>query len=87
MGISLASVLQQDKGYKLPKRMQADFSKVVQALADQSSANVHKAIGGALIGVGAVLGGLGAYWLLSDTGPQTPAVHFSPSGASLSWKF
>jgi 2-isopropylmalate synthase len=30
-------VLQQDKGLKLPKRMQADFSRVVQALADSSS--------------------------------------------------
>ena len=34
----VAWVLQQDKGYKLPKRMQADFSKVVQALADSSRA-------------------------------------------------
>jgi 2-isopropylmalate synthase len=33
----VAWVLQQDKGLKLPKRMQADFSKVVQDLADQTS--------------------------------------------------
>jgi 2-isopropylmalate synthase len=33
----VAWVLQQDKGLKLPKRMQADFSRVVQALADSSS--------------------------------------------------
>jgi len=39
----VAWVLQQDKGYKLPKRMQADFSKVVQALADQSSRELNAA--------------------------------------------
>ncbi|CAN5352531.1 2-isopropylmalate synthase [soil metagenome] len=33
----IAWVLQQDKGLKLPKRMQADFSRVVQDLADSSS--------------------------------------------------
>jgi len=33
----VAWVLQQDKGLKLPKRMQGDFSKVVQELADKSS--------------------------------------------------
>jgi 2-isopropylmalate synthase len=33
----VAWVLQQDKGLKLPKRLQADFSRVVQALADESS--------------------------------------------------
>ena len=37
----VAWVLQQDKGLKLPKRMQADFSKVVQALADQSSRELN----------------------------------------------
>ena len=39
----VAWVLQQDKGYKLPKRMQADFSKVVQVLADQSSRELNAA--------------------------------------------
>ena len=39
----VAWVLQQDKGYKLPKRMQADFSKVVQALADSSSCELNAA--------------------------------------------
>ncbi len=39
----VAWVLQQDKGYKLPKRMQADFSKVVQALADGSSRELNAA--------------------------------------------
>lgn len=39
----VAWVLQQDKGLKLPKRMQADFSKVVQALADQSSRELNAA--------------------------------------------
>jgi len=39
----VAWVLQQDKGYKLPKRMQADFSKVVQALADESSRELNAA--------------------------------------------
>jgi 2-isopropylmalate synthase len=33
----VAWVLQQDKGLKLPKRMQADFSRVVQELADSTS--------------------------------------------------
>ncbi|MBT2186921.1 2-isopropylmalate synthase [Sphingobium nicotianae] len=37
----VAWVLQQDKGLKLPKRMQADFSKVVQELADASSRELH----------------------------------------------
>ena len=39
----VAWVLQQDKGLKLPKRMQADFSRVVQALADQSSRELNAA--------------------------------------------
>ena len=33
----VAWILEQDKGLKLPKRLQADFSKHVQALADQTS--------------------------------------------------
>ena len=33
----IAWVLEQDKGLKLPKRLQADFSRVVQQLADQTS--------------------------------------------------
>ncbi|MEV5031298.1 2-isopropylmalate synthase [Sphingobium sp. LMC3-1-1.1] len=37
----VAWVLQQDKGLKLPKRMQADFSKVVQSLADESSRELN----------------------------------------------
>jgi 2-isopropylmalate synthase len=37
----VAWVLQQDKGLKLPKRMQGDFSKVVQDLADKSSRELH----------------------------------------------
>ncbi len=39
----VAWVLQQDKGLKLPKRMQGDFSKVVQDLADKSSRELHAA--------------------------------------------
>ncbi|MCP1470748.1 2-isopropylmalate synthase [Sphingobium sp. OAS761] len=39
----VAWVLQQDKGLKLPKRMQADFSKVVQALADSTSRELNAA--------------------------------------------
>ncbi|QGP80697.1 2-isopropylmalate synthase [Sphingobium sp. CAP-1] len=39
----VAWVLQQDKGLKLPKRMQADFSKVAQALADSSSRELNAA--------------------------------------------
>lgn len=60
-----------------------------QALAEQSTANVHKAVGGALLGAGAVLGGLGAYWLLTGQAPppQAPALHVGPGGAQLSWRF
>ncbi|MET0238291.1 MAG: 2-isopropylmalate synthase [Sphingobium sp.] len=39
----VAWVLQQDKGLKLPKRMQADLSRVVQELADESSRELHAA--------------------------------------------
>jgi 2-isopropylmalate synthase len=37
----VAWVLQQDKGLKLPKRMQGDFSRVIQDLADRSSRELH----------------------------------------------
>ncbi len=37
----VAWVLQQDKGLKLPKRLQSDFSRVVQDLADKSSRELH----------------------------------------------
>jgi 2-isopropylmalate synthase len=36
-------VLEQDKGLKLPKRMQADFSRVVQRLADETSRELNAA--------------------------------------------
>ncbi|WP_294137193.1 2-isopropylmalate synthase [Sphingobium sp.] len=39
----VAWVLQQDKGFKLPKRMQADFSRVVQGMADHSSRELNAA--------------------------------------------
>jgi len=39
----VAWVLQQDKGLKLPKRMQGDFSRVIQDLADTSSRELHAA--------------------------------------------
>jgi len=39
----VAWVLEQDKGLKLPKRMQADFSRHVQALADASSRELNAA--------------------------------------------
>ncbi len=39
----VAWVLEQDKGLKLPKRMQADFSRVVQALADETSRELNAA--------------------------------------------
>ncbi len=39
----VAWVLQQDKGLKLPKRMQADFSRIVQEMADSSSRELHAA--------------------------------------------
>ncbi len=37
----VAWVLQQDKGLKLPKRMQADFSRVVQNVADNTSRELN----------------------------------------------
>jgi 2-isopropylmalate synthase len=37
----VAWVLQQDKGLKLPRRMQGDFSRVVQALADETSRELN----------------------------------------------
>ncbi|HWJ69858.1 MAG TPA: 2-isopropylmalate synthase [Sphingobium sp.] len=39
----VAWVLEQDQGLKLPKRMQADFSRVVQEVADQTSRELHAA--------------------------------------------
>ncbi len=39
----VAWVLEQDKGLKLPKRMQADFSRHVQRLADESSRELNAA--------------------------------------------
>jgi 2-isopropylmalate synthase len=39
----VAWVLEQDKGLKLPKRMQADFSRAVQALADETSRELNAA--------------------------------------------
>ncbi|MGE4409094.1 MAG: 2-isopropylmalate synthase [Sphingobium sp.] len=39
----VAWVLQQDKGLKLPKRMQADFSRVVQEVADRTSRELNAA--------------------------------------------
>ena len=39
----VAWVLEQDKGLKLPKRMQAEFSKHVQALADETSRELNAA--------------------------------------------
>ncbi|WP_374574853.1 2-isopropylmalate synthase [Phenylobacterium sp.] len=39
----VAWVLQQDKGLKLPKRMQGSFSRVVQALADETSRELNAA--------------------------------------------
>ena len=39
----VAWVLEQDKGLKLPKRLQADFSRYVQALADETSRELNAA--------------------------------------------
>jgi 2-isopropylmalate synthase len=39
----VAWVLEQDKGLKLPKRMQADFSRYIQALADETSRELNAA--------------------------------------------
>jgi 2-isopropylmalate synthase len=39
----IAWVIEQDKGLKLPKRLQADFSRVAQALADETSRELNAA--------------------------------------------
>jgi len=39
----VAWVLEQDRGFKLPKRMQADFSRAVQAMADETSRELNAA--------------------------------------------
>ncbi|WP_242146596.1 2-isopropylmalate synthase [Sphingomonas sp. BAUL-RG-20F-R05-02] len=39
----VAWVIEQDKGLKLPKRLQADFSRYVQALADETSRELNAA--------------------------------------------
>lgn len=39
----VAWVIEQDKGLKLPKRLQADFSRQVQALADETSRELNAA--------------------------------------------
>ena len=44
----VAWVLEQDRGLKLPKRMQADFSRHVQQLADETSRELNAADIGAL---------------------------------------
>ncbi|WP_188055732.1 2-isopropylmalate synthase [Sphingosinithalassobacter sp. CS137] len=44
----VAWVLEQDRGLKLPKRMQADFSRHVQRLADETSRELNAADIGAL---------------------------------------
>ena len=44
----VAWVLEQDRGLKLPKRMQVDFSRHVQALADETSRELNAADIGAL---------------------------------------
>jgi len=45
----VAWVLQQDKGLRLPKRMQADFSRVVQDLADTTSQRYLDSVRGLLL--------------------------------------
>lgn len=44
----VAWVLEQDRGFKLPKKMQAEFSKHVQQLADETSRELNAADIGAL---------------------------------------
>ncbi|MBB5687477.1 2-isopropylmalate synthase [Sphingobium boeckii] len=56
----VAWVLEQDKGLKLPKRMQADFSRVVQALADETSRELNAAD---------IWGAFGQHYHLADDRP------------------
>ena len=61
----VAWVLEQDKGLRLPKRLQADFSRHVQALADETSRELNAAdIWGAF--ERAYLTGDGARFVLRD---------------------
>jgi 2-isopropylmalate synthase len=67
----VAWVLQQDKGLKLPKRMQADFSRVVQDMADQTSRELQAADIWAAFESHYHLGAEGPYKLLDyqESGP------------------
>ncbi|MDF7774403.1 2-isopropylmalate synthase [Sphingomonas sp. AOB5] len=61
----VAWVLEQDRGLKLPKRMQADFSRHVQALADETSRELNAADIGGLFDR-TYLPGDGARFVLED---------------------
>ena len=60
----VAWVLEQDRGLKLPRRMQGDFSRVVQALADESSRELNAADIGAAFDRAYHVGGGGRFELI-----------------------
>ncbi|MEI9928689.1 MAG: 2-isopropylmalate synthase [Sphingomonas sp.] len=68
----VAWVLEQDRGLKLPKRMQADFSRHVQALADETSRELNAAD----------IGGLFERVYLPGEGDRFALVHYEESGAA-----
>ena len=68
----VAWVLQQDKGLKLPKRMQADFSRVVQDVADSTSRELNSAD---------IWEAFQSYYRLSD-GQPVRLIDYQESGAA-----
>ncbi|HEX7782725.1 MAG TPA: 2-isopropylmalate synthase [Sphingobium sp.] len=78
----VAWVLQQDKGLKLPKRMQADFSRVVQELADSTSRELGAADIWEAFGQHYRIGGEQPYTLVDyhETGPAGDRVFVGKIG-------
>jgi 2-isopropylmalate synthase len=78
----VAWVLQQDKGLKMPKRMQADFSRVVQELADSTSRELGAADIWEAFGQHYRIGGEQPYALVDyhETGPAGDRVFVGKIG-------
>jgi len=78
----VAWVLQQDKGLKMPKRMQADFSRVVQELADSTSRELGAADIWEAFGQHYRIGGEQPYTLVDyhETGPAGDRVFVGKIG-------
>jgi 2-isopropylmalate synthase len=81
----VAWVLEQDKGLKLPKKMQASFSHVVQALADQTSRelgaeDIWQAFEGQYLATSGK-----RFQLVDWSETHAPSNSPSPSGEGLGW--